>query len=366
MKIVEIIPQLASGGAERFVVDLSNELSKQHEIYLISFYSEEKLNFYNKELLPSVRHIILDKKIGFSFKLLFKLSKLLDDLKPNVVHLHLDALNYMIPYLFLHRHVKCYMTVHNDAFEEAGSKKGLRIRNFCFKHGLIQAITISNESKKSFVECYKMDAPVVFNGRKMPSQIEVSDSVKEAFLTYRKTVKTKVMINLARFSVVKRQPLIAKCVKRLYEEGYDFTFLMIGQTRQADVLEEVKKYSSPALFVLGEKQNPLEYLKLADSYCLFSTYEGLPISLIEALAMEAIPLCTPVGGVKDLVEHGYNGLLSKDLSEEEVYNTMKEFLSMSGEKIAVMKRNALASFKNYSIEETAKQYVEIFNSHSNS
>lgn len=35
MKIVEFIPQLSSGGAERFVVDLANELSKQHTVYLL-------------------------------------------------------------------------------------------------------------------------------------------------------------------------------------------------------------------------------------------------------------------------------------------------------------------------------------------
>lgn len=362
MKIVEIIPQLASGGAERLVVDLSNELVKEHDVFLITFYSDELLNFYNKELHSSVQHIIIGKKTGFSIKPFFKLTKLLNKIKPDVIHLHLDALNYMLPYLFLHKHAKCFMTVHNDAFEEAGSKIGLRIRSFCFKSDLIYPIAISKESHRSFVECYKMDAPIVFNGRKLPDHIEISSSVKDDFASFRKTDKTKVMINLARFSVVKRQPLIAKCVKKLYEEGFDFTFLMIGLNRSKEILEEVKQNASPALFVLGQKHNPLEYLKMADAYCLFSTYEGLPISLIEALGTGAIPLCTPVGGIKDLVRHGHNGLLTADLSEEEVYKTMKNFLIMSDESVAVMKCNAVESFKKYSIEETAKQYLDIFSS----
>lgn len=35
MKILEIIPQLSSGGGERFVVDLCNELSKEHDVTLM-------------------------------------------------------------------------------------------------------------------------------------------------------------------------------------------------------------------------------------------------------------------------------------------------------------------------------------------
>lgn len=36
MKIVEVITFLSSGGAERFMVDLSNELSKTNEVYLLT------------------------------------------------------------------------------------------------------------------------------------------------------------------------------------------------------------------------------------------------------------------------------------------------------------------------------------------
>ena len=37
MKILEIIPQLSSGGGERFVVDLCNELSKEHDVTLMVY-----------------------------------------------------------------------------------------------------------------------------------------------------------------------------------------------------------------------------------------------------------------------------------------------------------------------------------------
>ena len=56
MKIVEFIPQLSSGGAERFVVDLANELSKQHTVYLlVSYPLDYNHNFYSSELSSRIK-----------------------------------------------------------------------------------------------------------------------------------------------------------------------------------------------------------------------------------------------------------------------------------------------------------------------
>ena len=41
MKIIEFIPQLGSGGGERFTIDLCNELAKRHEVILVVSHSLE-------------------------------------------------------------------------------------------------------------------------------------------------------------------------------------------------------------------------------------------------------------------------------------------------------------------------------------
>ena len=55
MKIVEIIPQLSSGGAERFVVDLCNALCEKHEVTLLVYYDLDNYGFYYGELSERVR-----------------------------------------------------------------------------------------------------------------------------------------------------------------------------------------------------------------------------------------------------------------------------------------------------------------------
>ncbi|WFE83579.1 glycosyltransferase [Parabacteroides chongii] len=360
MKIIEIIPQLASGGAERLVVDLSNELAKSHEVILLTYYKEDNLNFYAHELSSAVTHITLGKELGLSFKAFISVSSVIRKMKPDVVHLHLSAIYYALPSIFFNHNVLYLLTIHNDADKEAEGFRGGFIRKLCFKSGLVIPVTISKESNKSFRKFYGIEAPIVFNGRVIPEKIDITEAVLNEFKIFRRTSKTRVLINLARFSEIKRQPLIAKCVKRLYEEGYDFSFLMIGKTSRTDILNQVKLCECEILHILGEKKNPLEYLKMSDSYCLFSSFEGMPISLIEALGTGAIPVCTPVGGIVDVVKDGENGLLAEDLTEEAVYNVLKRFLNMSDEDFLKMKRKTLESYYPYSIKECTKQYLQLF------
>ena len=55
---------------------------------------------------------------------------------------------------------------------------------------------------------------------------------------------------------------------------------------------------------------------MGDAYALCSSYEGMPISLIEAIGVGCIPVCTPVGGIVDVVHNGENGFLSDGIGEE--------------------------------------------------
>lgn len=63
MKILEIITHLGSGGAERFVVDLSNELAKNHDVTLMTVLDDkvdaENRNFCRFALSKNVKYVNL-------------------------------------------------------------------------------------------------------------------------------------------------------------------------------------------------------------------------------------------------------------------------------------------------------------------
>ena len=95
MKILEVIPNINKGGAERFVVDLSNELSQTNEVILILLFSPSSCDNYYDEVNQNVRIITLDKKRGFDLTLLFRLYRLIKQEKPDVIHTHIRAFSYI-------------------------------------------------------------------------------------------------------------------------------------------------------------------------------------------------------------------------------------------------------------------------------
>ena len=79
--------------------------------------------------------------------------------------------------------------------------------------------------------------------------------------------------------------------------------------------------------------------------------------MLESLAVGCIPICSPVGGIVNVVEDGRNGLLSKSSSEEDYYQTMQRLLAMDADGIARMKQQVRASFQPYHISHTVEKYL---------
>lgn len=361
MRIVNVIPQLVSGGGERFTIDLCNALSAQgHEVALIVFFAPEgQLGFYKNDLSDKVKLISLNKKFGFDFTFAFRLRKAIRDFAPDIVNSHLRSMYYM-PLSVLTVKAKYFHTVHNTAEVEAAGKIGGTIRKWMFKSGRITPITISPESLVSFEEYYGQTAPMIFNGRDVPESLQVSDAVRNEIDGFKPTPNSKVLVHIARFTDVKRQDLMARVSKRLHDEGFDFTVLLIGKLSD-EIVKGVEDANCPICHVLGERHNPLEYLKAADAFCLSSTYEGMPISLIEAMGTGAIPVCTPVGGIVNVVKDGETGFLSTDISEESYYDAVKRFLQMDDSKSAEMKAKVIEGYKPFTMRECASKYLDLYN-----
>jgi glycosyltransferase involved in cell wall biosynthesis len=73
-----------------------------------------------------------------------------------------------------------------------------------------------------------------------------------------------------------------------------------------------------------------------------SFHEGLPMALLEAMAYGLVPVTTPVGGIPEVVIHGYNGVLVSPGNEEELFKGIESLLS---DKINYQKMSIRANDK---------------------
>ena len=100
----------------------------------------------------------------------------------------------------------------------------------------------------------------------------------------------------------------------VHKDGYEqVRLLMIGDGSQRPlILKLIRKYnleSNVVLLGFLPRRKVAEHLSKASIFLFPSIREGMPISLLEALSSGLPVVGTRISGVRDLVIHGYNGLL---------------------------------------------------------
>lgn len=360
MKILEFSPSLAPGGAERFTVDLCNELAKTNDVYLLVMRKYRNSWFYRKDVSCKVNLILKNgKQTRLSkFIQLFVALKYILKIRPDVVHAHTVGINWLlIPALFFPR-IKYYFTIHNLAEKECTTKFGFFVRKFLFSRNVIP-VSISVTCQKSFREYFGISCEhVIFNGCR---DVSCSKDMKEAIDTisqYKINFDTKVYVNVARIMPQKNQQLLIKAFNEFVRLGYNAVLLIIGDykrfpqaKRQLDSLIDNK-----CIHFLGTKDNVPDYLMNADFFCLSSLWEGLPISLLEAGLSGCFPISTPAGGVADVISGNEWGLLTNDFSVDSYLEALIKSTHIVYDKDLIKKRYE----ELYLMKECASNYLKLF------
>lgn len=361
-KIVHIIPSLVKGGGERFVVDLCNALSVlvDYEVYLISLYDNEPESTFRDEISDTVRYHSLNKRNGFDFKVIMPLYKLLAKIDADVVHTHLNAFEYALLYKLRFKKTAFFHTLHSDAFKECDISFFRKMRRISYKLGWVRPITISRESSASYKDCYQLNNDIIIeNGRQPVGKSNEYANLLNRYKSSEKSDQT-ILVSVGRIVRIKNHELLIDAVNDLYrKELFDGKLLIVGDVQEPDVYERLKEKASDCVEFVGSKKNVVDYLLIADAFCMSSLYEGMPISLIEAFSVGCVPICTAVGGIKEMISHGVTGFLSKDLSKDAYELAILEFLQC--DKVSMIRDACKREFdEKYHIKITALKYSTLY------
>jgi glycosyltransferase involved in cell wall biosynthesis len=356
-----MIYTLAPGGAERMVVDLSNELSRQgHEVILCVLRDDKQENFgfYKHEVSDKINYINLSIPIGLRLKNIFILYKLIKKLKPQVVHCHLNLVNYLFPLTLMFTKTGFFNTIHSKPTYEVSNTIEYWIRRYFFSNFKMKAITISEETTRFFLDYYKTPPfHEIYNGRAIPKPTPEYQVVRTTIKKFREDRDT-VFLHIGTCNAAKNQKMLISVFNRLVENGDHVVLMIIGSGFDSDDGRNLKSLACDKIIFLGQKQNVADYLLNADAFCLSSVIEGMPISLIEALACGCIPICTPVGGLINTIKDGITGYISKSVSEDDYYISVRSFLENKNQ----IKKDDLIKYylSHFSIEECANNYLSLF------
>ncbi|MEG1916825.1 MAG: glycosyltransferase family 4 protein [Muribaculaceae bacterium] len=361
MKILHIHPSLAGGGIEAMICGLVNEMTHMgHTVHVCTIFKPEIGDIFYHKLDPHVAKISIGKiKPGFSLKEVFKIYRIIKQGHYKVVHIHGFFYYYVLAVLLLHKRVKFFYTIHSDAYMENAKwdRQIFWLKKICFQKGYIHPIAISNVSQASFTSLYHCSSDLVYNGVPLP---HITNEIPAIIKKSKITKDTLTLLHPGRIDTPKNQLVLCKVCQRLIDEGENIVLLIAGTKQNEGIYKTIKPYFSDRIQYIGERSDIPELLHASDAMCLPSIWEGLPVTLLEALSVGCIPICSPVGGIINVIHDGVNGFLSKSSSETDYYDTLRRFLHLSPADRTIIQKNCSTSFVRFDITHTTSEYIALY------
>lgn len=169
------------------------------------------------------------------------------------------------------------------------------------------------------------------------------------------------ILSVAGLRPTKRIEWSLEALKLVVERGLNARLYLVGNQRTGEYLRYLKArilalgISEQVVFV-GEVDDTVPYYQAADAFCLTSKNEGMPNSLLEAMACGQCCLVTPVSGSSDIVDDGIDGYFITNPAELAVRLTE---LMRDPARRQQLGEAARLKAQEYSLEIVWKKYFEL-------
>lgn len=354
MKILQVIPYFCFGGAETMCENLTYALSAMgHEVAVVSLYDDQTPIARRMEA-SGVRILYLDKKPGLDVSMVSKLIRIFKQEKPDVVHTHLTVIKYAAVAAKLAGVKRCVHTVHNVAEEEAEGRLQRITNTFYFKFGWSVPVALSPEVRRTIVSFYGLPeekVPMIYNGVDLGKCCPKDD--------YR-LAEPAQLLHIGRFTEQKNHKGLLEGFGEILKAHPNCCLNLIGD---GNLEEETKAYAESLgirekVIFHGNQTNVYPFLREADIFLLPSKFEGMPMTIIEAMGTGLPVVASAVGGVPDMMTHGESGMLVS-CDPKAVANAVCTLLE-SEDLRQTLGTAAKEKSKQFSAQYMAKAYTEVY------
>ncbi|ABK60694.1 glycosyltransferase family 4 protein [Clostridium novyi] len=360
MKIVHVV-EAFGGGVYSFLTELCNALCDKNGYEIVVVYSvrEQTPKNFKKDFSKKVKFVHVDMCRGLNpyknIRSLFKLKKVLDIENPDIIHLHSSKAGFLgriASYMNRFNMNKVFYNPHGFSFLQQNESKFKRkvflaLEKYASRFGG----SIVGCSKGEYEEALKIQENCINinNGINTKKIDEILKSIDK-----KKGLKESITIGTIGRICYQKNP---QQFNQIAEKFPKYNFVWIGDG------ELKNKLTSSNIQVTGwmERKKVIEKLLDLDIYIMTSLWEGLPISLLEAMYLEKPVIVSDVIGNRDVIESNENGYVCSGVDEfiKKIKILIEE--DSKREEIGKSARQSICKFYNEKImlQEYKKLYMSL-------
>ncbi|MFA6547472.1 MAG: glycosyltransferase family 4 protein [Candidatus Magasanikbacteria bacterium] len=346
--IVQIIPALGYGGAERLVVDLiNNSDSAKYRFSVIVFFDNIPL----KTLIEKKAEVILvEKNSKLDFNFLNRLEKQLTELKPDLVHGHLFAGDFW-GRLAAHRIGVPYLSTEHNLNHDDGCLKNFIKKIVSNKKDYYVACSEAVAGYMRRVYNIKNEITVIRNGIDLNRFASLAPSAWQIPLNF---------LMVGRLVKQKGHLVALSALNNL--KNYPWKLRIVGSGKEKKNLQKfvMKNDLSTRVTFVDPLVKVEKYFGKSDVLLMPSVWEGLGVVVMEAMASGRVVLCSKTGGLVEIIKNNETGYLAQPKNIADWEEKIKYIFENKDECQRVTKNAQKYAKENFGIEKMVEKYGEIY------
>jgi glycosyltransferase involved in cell wall biosynthesis len=377
VRVLQLIEHLRIGGAERIVCQLYQGAADSEVEQLVCVYSEKgslgeqleekggNIIFLAKNprvlaLTKQCRYLVSVLKIFENLLFVFKLANLFKEQKIDIVQCHLFSaclwcglaaklLGKNAPVILMTEHyirsrekIWYYLLLHRYLLNRANQIVAV-------SPDVVEALAVFHPNIKTPITIIQNSVTLLHKN--------VVENIEQQL----PQVHPRIAI-VGRLSYRKRHDVLLKALQHCMLAGLKFCCLVIGDGEKRQQLEDSSRelgLDNHVVF-MGQRQDIDELLPSIDIAVNVSDAEGLPVSVLEAMAAGLPVVATDVRGNRELVQHNKTGLLCQQGDAKAVAEALAVLINTPSfaKQLGVQAQAMIA--ENYNFKKIAQDWKNLY------
>jgi glycosyltransferase involved in cell wall biosynthesis len=348
VKILHLLPTAKLSGAEKVVLDIAKKQQQQGDRVVVICAGEPLASVYR---LNKIEVFVLSL-MNFSIKTFRNLKEYIDQEAFDVLHAHDLRASVYVSLLKKNINKKKVSHIHL-AYDWLSGTNQFKIIDRLIRNRFDVSIACSHNVFDYYLE-YNPSSKTKL--RALPNAFDFQQlntfSDPENIVNPLKDMVSEddfVIGYVGRLSPVKRIDNLVKAFAHLCK-FYNVTnakLVIVGDGIAASDLKKLVKQLAieEKVIFTGHQPEPLNYLYYFNVAALFSENEGLPLSILEAMAMRKIVVTTQIAGLRELIRDKENGyFLGENYTIEDAGSLLHDIM-MNYENLNETREKAFQTIK---------------------
>lgn len=360
VKVLHLIQGLDVGGLEYVVINLLKGLNRDK--YQPSVCCFDTLGSIADALNGYADVYLLKRKPGVNYSYPFKLAVLLKREKIQILHTHNSTAYFYgaIAGIIAHVPVVIYTEHARDIFPNIKVRIVERMLSM-FVDRIIVVAEVLKENLVKHEWFNPSKITTIYNGidENKFTKVREADDVK-SILGFSKN--NHVIGIIGRLDPIKNHKCLIKAVHLVNKRFPEAKLLIIGDGSYRHELELFVKEQGAGehVFFLGTREDVPQLLNAIDIFVLCSISEGMPVTLLEAMATERPIVATKVGGIHEIIEHGREGILVESNNHELLAEAIADLLAHKDKAMRLGSSARKRLKERFTLAAMIEKYEEVY------